>query len=109
MWHSTVCRRSAPSLSTTSSTRCARRSQPGKWMVSGAPLIFEARAAPRSTFSSSAVKSLLTPISPMIPAQTSGSSSQTPQSAAIASAMASTDILCRHSPDATPQGRSRRP
>ena len=52
------------------------RSQPGRWMDSGTPVIFEARAAPRSTFSSAAVKSLLTPISPMIPAQTSGSSSE---------------------------------
>ena len=43
---------------------------------SGTPLIFDARAAPRSTFSSAEVKSLLTPISPMMPAQTSGSSSE---------------------------------
>ena len=55
----------------------------------------DARAAPRSTFSSAGVKSLLMPISPMIPAQTSGSSSETPQSLAIGLG----DRLDGHIPD----------
>ena len=57
MWQSTVWRGSPPSSSTMSSTRCPSRNQPGRWTISGRPVRAWARAAPRSDFSSSGVKS----------------------------------------------------
>jgi hypothetical protein len=56
-------------LSTPSSTRWARRFHPGRWIDSGTTLIFVARAA--QDLSSAEVQSLLTPISPTMPPQTS--------------------------------------
>ena len=93
MWQSTVWWRSAPSASITSRTRWPCRTQPGRWIDKGTPDIREARAAPRSTFSSSPVKSLLMPISPMMPAAAIGVSSGTqPQSRAMVRAISSTDM-----------------
>ena len=93
MWQRMVWRRSPPSASMVSRTRWPCRSQPGRWIDSGTPERRDAPAAPRSTFSSSAVKSLLMPISPMMPAATIGMSSATPpQSRAIAVG----DLVDRH-------------
>ena len=92
MWQSTVCLRSPPSCSMVSSTRWASRSQPGRWIDSGTPDKREAREAPRSTFSSAAVKSLLMPISPISPAAAAGAEPSAPQSVAICWAMSSIDI-----------------